>query len=105
MLTGCAGHFPCAGHVPLPKSSYNWQVPTRIMTKIIKPHLPSLPIKGSFSIDHNAAITRAYRQLIKRGVATVVHSNTLRTIAYDPYAHPILACSPLHLCIVQLETG
>lgn len=99
LLVGCTKN-----HNP-PYWPSNWHVPNRIITKTVQPHLPSLSLKGSFSIDHNTAVLKAYRKLIKQGIHKSLQSDTLRTVAYDAYAHPLLACSPLHLCVVQLESG
>ena len=50
-------------------------------------------------------VIKAYKEFTQKGVAKNINSEGFKTYAYDTYSHPIVACAPLHLCVIQLEHG
>ncbi len=94
MLTGCINR-----HTP----PNNWVKPNRIIEKSI-PAAPT-PIAATFGLGNQPAVVNAYQRFVKHGHAPVVGKNSFRTLPYQPYQRPIIGCSPLHLCVIQLEAG
>lgn len=79
--------------------------PNRVVVKkILKPPIEP-QVQATFGIGNDPAIEKAYRGFVKTGVAKNIHSSGFTTFAYDAQEHPIIACTPLHLCAVQLEQG
>ena len=79
--------------------------PNRVVVKHDKPHLSVQEVDATYGFGNNVAVERAYKRFLKKGVAQDVSSRGFKTVAYDAYAHPIVECAPLHLCVVQLERG
>lgn len=62
-------------------------------------------IAATFGLGNDPEVIKAYEQFTKNGIAKNIQSKGFETFAYDAYAHPIVICAPLHLCVVQLERG
>ncbi len=104
--------LPCVALVaacaPVKKVKYNpddFINPNRVVTKIQQPKLPQTKIAATFGLGNDPAVVKAYQQFLRKGVAPDVQGNGFRTLAYSATSHPIVACEPLHLCVVQLENN
>lgn len=79
--------------------------PNRVVIKKIKEPMPNPKVQATYGLGNDPQIEKAYQQFLKSGIAKNIESSGFKTFAYDSYSHPIIACSPLHLCAVQLERG
>jgi len=99
MLTGCAKR---------PVVQYNpddFVNPNRVVIKTVPVHIPPTKVNATFGYGNNPEVIQAYKEFSKNGKAKSIHSEGFITLPYDGYSHPIIACEPLHLCVVQLERG
>lgn len=79
--------------------------PNREVIKTIKAKLPQPSVHATYGLGNDPAIEKAYHTFTKRGIANNIKANGFVTFAYSPDNRPIIACAPLHLCVVQLEHG
>jgi type IV secretion system protein TrbG len=79
--------------------------PNRVVEKRVPEPVVTPRINATFGVGNNPAVIKAYKLFTKKGIAKNISSQGFKTFGYDAYAHPIVACAPLHLCIVQLEQG
>ncbi|MCH9770694.1 MAG: TrbG/VirB9 family P-type conjugative transfer protein [Gammaproteobacteria bacterium] len=81
--------------------------PNRIISKTVEVEKPLPVVHATFGLGNNPAVIAAYRRFInsEKTRAPSIQSKGFKTFAYNAYAHPLLACAPLHLCVVQLEQG
>ncbi len=77
--------------------------PNRVVTKTVPTNVPTPKINATYGYGNNLAVIKAYDTFTKTGVAKSIDSKGFKTFAYDAYSHPIVICSPLRLCVVQLE--
>lgn len=92
----------CAAHTYSPKDFIN---PNRVVTRQVSVSVPKPKIRAAFGYGNNPAVVKAYNQFTKSGLAKNIAAGGFQTFAYDAYAHPIVECAPLHLCVIQLERG
>lgn len=79
--------------------------PNRIITEKTSIPLPTPKVAATFGFGNNPQVLKAYKEFTKKGMAKTINSEGFKTFAYDAYSHPIVACAPLHLCVLQLEHG
>ncbi len=79
--------------------------PNKVVVKQIQVKLPKVKIAATYSIGNDPKVEQAYQHFLKTGHMVNIKSKGFRTLAYSLHRHPILACAPLHLCVVQLEQG
>lgn len=77
--------------------------PNRIVTEKIPTQMPTPVVAATFGHGNDPLIIKAYDEFTKKGAAKNIRSEGFVTFPYDAYSHPIVACAPLHLCVVQLE--
>lgn len=97
MLGGCAK--PSIVHYN-PNDFVN---PNKVIIKKEPVPTPIPNIKASFDLGNNPDVIKAYNAFRKSGKARNIQSDGFVTLPYDDYAHPIIACEPLYLCVLQLE--
>lgn len=83
----------------------DFTAPNRIVTKKIPTILPTPKVSATFGYGNDPQVIKAYKEFTQKGVAKNINSEGFKTYAYDTYSHPIVACAPLHLCVIQLEHG
>lgn len=64
---------------------------------------PEPKVAATFGLGNDPEVVKAYEEFSKNGVAKNIRSQGFETFAYDAYSHPMIACAPLHLCVIQLE--
>lgn len=79
--------------------------PNREIVKTTDPDSANQKLHTTFGIGNDPAVRKAYDIFIKKGEASTLRSKGFDTFAYDANTRPIIACAPLHLCIMQLEQG
>ena len=79
--------------------------PNCIITEKVSIPLPTPKVAATFGYGNNPQVLKAYKEFTKKGVAKTINSQGFKTFAYDAYSRPIVACAPLHLCVLQLERG
>ncbi len=79
--------------------------PNKVVVRHVKEKPPKIKIAATYSIGNDPAVVKAYQHFLKTGHTVNIESNGFKTLAYSEHRHPILACAPLHLCVVQLEQG
>ncbi len=79
--------------------------PNKVVVKHVKQKLPRVKIAATYSIGNDPKVEKAYQHFLKTGHMQNIESKGFRTLAYSEHRHPILACAPLLLCVVQLEQG
>ncbi len=79
--------------------------PNKVVVKHVKQKLPKVKIAATYSIGNDPDVEKAYQHFLATGHMENIESKGFRTLAYSEHRHPILACAPLHLCVVQLEQG
>ncbi len=98
LLGGCANQ---------PMVTYNpddFVNPNVVVKQTVKvPVLPS--VHATYGIGNDPAIVKAYQEYQKTGKMKTITGNGWITFPYSKNAKPIIACSPYHFCIVQLEAG
>lgn len=97
-----------AGCAKAPIEHYNpndFLNPNRIVTKTLPAHFPAAKVQATFGYGNNPEVVKAYEDFTKNGKAKSIQAKGFVTLPYDAYSHPLIACEPLHLCIVQLEQG
>lgn len=100
LLGGCQPY-----ETPQPYIQEMAVVPNRVVKEILPVPQKTVPVKASFGVAENPAVLKAYQDYIKKGNAVDVSGEGFKTLAFDPYAHPLVDCSPLTLCVIQLEEG
>lgn len=83
----------------------DFTAPNRIVTEKIPMVLPTPKISATFGYGNDPQVIKAYKEFTQKGIAKNINSEGFKTFAYDTYSHPIVACAPLHLCVIQLEHG
>lgn len=96
VLSGCVTH-------PAIYNPEDFVRPDRIKTNTVYRELPPPAVHATFSLGNNPEVVKAYQTFSKNGQANAIQSKGFVTLPYDGYSHPIIACQPLHLCVVQLE--
>lgn len=91
LLNGCATSVP------------NLAPANRVKIKYQKVYLPQPTVNATFGLQNNANVVQAYKNFVQKGQKNNIYNNGFVTVAYDAYKSPILACAPLHLCVIQLE--
>lgn len=79
--------------------------PNKVVVRHVKEKLPKVRVAATYSIGNDPKVEKAYQLFLKTGKMENIESKGFRTLAYSEHRHPILACAPLHLCVVQLEQG
>jgi len=79
--------------------------PNQVVTEVVEPTLPGVPIAATYGVGDDPAVIKAYEQYVKSGHMASINRKGFKTLAYEANSHPILACEPLHLCVIQLESG
>lgn len=79
--------------------------PNHIVMEREEPKISEHHIAATFGVGDDPAVQKAYEQYVKSGKMPSIHRKGFKTLAYDANSHPILACEPLHLCVIQLEAG
>lgn len=78
--------------------------PDRVVSKTVR--VSVLPrVHATYGIGNDPAVVRAYRHWQRTGKMRTVRGDGWVTWPYSPRSRPVIACSPLHFCIVQLEKG
>lgn len=88
-----------------PYSANDFITPNRIVTEKIPTVLPTPHLSATFGVGNDPRVIKAYQEFTKKGIAKTINADGFKTFAYDAYAHPLIVCAPLHLCVVQLEQG
>ncbi len=66
---------------------------------------PTPTVAATFGLGNDPAVVKAYEKFTRTGIAQNIQSKGFETVAYDAFSRPLVACEPLHLCILQLEQG
>lgn len=98
LLAGCTHHAAL-------NSSNAFINPNKVIVKKIREPLPKVTIAATYGYGDDPAVKAAYQRFLKTGRSENVNSEGFHTLAYSSHLHPIVACEPLHLCVVQLEQG
>ena len=67
--------------------------------------MPTPKVAATFGVGNDPKVESAYQRFVKNGTLANIRSKGFETFAYDARARPIVSCSPMHLCVVQLEQG
>lgn len=102
LLLGLAG---CVDTKPVVFNPDDFINPNHVVVNKAPVPLPLVKVNATYGCGNNPAVVKAYQHYVKTGVAQSVQSDNVRTFAYDAYSHPIVECSPMHLCVIQLERG
>jgi len=93
LLTGCVKQEPTLQPIQS----------KRVMTKTIKQKLPPPQIAATFGYANDPLVIKAYKRFVKTGHMQSVSSSGFRTVAFNQHHRTLVSCSPLHLCVIQLE--
>ncbi len=83
----------------------NFIAPKRIVTEKIAVHLPEPKVNATFNLGEDPKVVKAYKEYSKNGIAKNIAGKGINIMAYNPYEQFMVQCSPLHLCVLQLEQG
>ena len=100
--------LPLAACAPKADITYNPQDfinPNKVVLKTQQAKLPTPKVAATFGLGNDPKVVAAYKRFSRSGKFVSVDSEGFKTQAYDGHAHPIVACEPLRLCVVQLERG
>jgi len=67
--------------------------------------IPSQDVHATYGYGNDPSVEKAYKRYLKTGRAESIRSQGFVTFPYDGHSHPVISCSPLYLCVVQLESG
>lgn len=79
--------------------------PNKVVVKTKREVLPRPRVAATFGIGNDPKVIEAYHRFSQSGKLENIDSEGFKTYAYDGHTHPIVACEPLKLCVVQLEQG
>lgn len=79
--------------------------PNKVVVKTKQERLPTPKVAATYGIGNDPKVVEAYQRFTKTGKFPSIDSEGFKTYAYDGHSHPIVACEPLRLCVVQLEQG
>lgn len=79
--------------------------PNKVVVKTKQEKLPRPKVAATFGIGNDPKVVEAYHRFSQSGKLETINSEGFKTFAYDGRSHPIVACEPLKLCVVQLEQG
>ena len=103
ILTGLALMTGCAKPKIVNYEPSDFINPNREIIKTVKAKTPEPKIHATYGLGNDPAVEKAYRTFAKKGIANNIKAKGFETFAYSPDNRPIVACAPLHLCVVQLE--
>jgi type IV secretion system protein TrbG len=95
VLSGCVTNQP--DMTPLPQQ--------QVITKTIKQKLPHTQVAATFGYANDPLVAKAYQRYVRTGHMQSIKSSGFRTVAFNQHHRTLIGCSPLHLCVVQLEAG
>ena len=102
MVLALSGLVGCSK--PVTYNPDDFVTPNRVVTKNIdKPVLPQ--VNAAFGIGNDPSVVRAYKLYQKTGKMETVRGQGWVTYPYSDNTKPIIACSTLHFCIIELEAG
>ncbi len=99
ILTGCASDEVVKYN---PDDFIN---PNHVVTKQVPVHEAIPKVKATYGYGNDPQVVKAYDEFSKDGKSKDIDADGFVTLAYNRYSHPIIACEPLHLCVIQLEQG
>lgn len=110
LLLGCVtSTCLLSGCTTTAKANYNpadFIAPDRVVEKTVRVQAPLPQVNATLGFGDNPALIKAYREYLKKGEKKNIQSEGIKTYAYDPYGKPpVLACTPLSICTIQLEKG
>lgn len=95
----------CAKPTPMTVDLQGYVHPNHVITKVQSAKLPKETVHASYGMGNDPAVVKAYQHYVKSGRMQSINREGFKTLAYEANSHPIVACEPLHLCVVQLEKG
>ncbi|MCX7124370.1 MAG: TrbG/VirB9 family P-type conjugative transfer protein [Gammaproteobacteria bacterium] len=102
MVLALSGLVGCSK--PVTYNPDDFVTPNRVVTKNIdRPVLPQ--VNAAFGIGNDPSVVRAYKLYQKTGKMETVRGQGWVTYPYSDNTKPIIACSTLHFCIIELEAG
>lgn len=108
LLVGCASEKP---HPIKPQYSPKKyvaadRIPNTLPTvKQPQQSLDAGVVLTSAGFGDNPALKKAYQQYLKTGKADNIKGDGFITLAFNPYAKPIIHCAPLNTCNIMLQKG
>lgn len=102
LLLGVGGCVPAKKVTYRPDDFIN---PNRIVMKTVEQPASTPKVAATFGLGNAPQVIAAYRHFLKKGIAPTINSPGFQTLPYSERTHPIVACAPLHLCVIQLEQG
>lgn len=97
-ITGCAASH----HEVIDDDLYQ---PKRVQQKkeTAPVHLPK--VLASIGSEHDRDVVSAYQEYLKKGTVKTLQGNGFVTHPYHASSRPVVSCSPLSLCAIELESG
>lgn len=79
--------------------------PNKVVVEHVPVILPRPNIEATFSYENTPEVVEAYEKYTKTGHAPAIKSKGFKTVPYNAYTRSLVQCAPLHLCVIQLESG